>query len=85
MLEQGKAIVHVSPQLCNLRQPLGSEDLSSDKRTVVDDQHQALDHKHTYIHVLAYGIVPAGWLLSPFFTKKMGESSNGSNMYMYLV
>ncbi len=43
----------------------------------VDDQRGALDHKHTYIHVLSYGIVPAGWLLSPFFIK-MGKSSNGS-------
>ncbi len=43
-----------------------------------DDQRGALDHKHTYIHVLAYGIVPAGWLLSPFFTKKTGESSDSS-------
>ncbi len=40
---------------------------------VVDDQRGALDHKHTYIHVLSYGIVPASWLLSPFFTKKTSE------------
>ncbi len=46
---------------------------------VVDDQRGTLVHKHTsYIHVLAYGIVPTGWLLSPFFTKKTGESSNSS-------
>ncbi len=49
-------------------------------KNVLDDQRGALDHKHTYmyIHVLAYGIVPAGWLLSLFFTKKTGESSNSS-------
>ncbi len=40
---------------------------------VVDDQRAELDHKHTYIHVLSYGIVPADWLLSPFFTKKTSE------------
>ncbi len=34
---------------------------------VVDDQRG--DHKHTYIHVLSYGIIPAGWFLSPFATK----------------
>ncbi len=45
---------------------------------VVDDQRGALDHQHTYIHVLSYGIVPAGWLLSPFFTKNTSEQSNGS-------
>ncbi len=45
---------------------------------VAGNQRAALDHKHTNIHGLSYGIVPAGWLLSRFFTKKMGESSNGS-------
>ncbi len=37
---------------------------------VGDDQRGALDHKHTYIHVPAYGIVPAGWLLSPFLLRR---------------
>ncbi len=69
-LEAGQATA--SPRWCNLWQPLGSEDLSSNK--VVDDQCAALDHKHTYILVLnSYGIVPAGWLLSTFFTKNTSE------------
>ncbi len=44
---------------------------------VVDDLRGAPDHKHTYIHVLSYGHVITGWLLSSLFTRKTGESSNG--------
>ncbi len=40
---------------------------------VVDDQRGALDHKHTYIHVLSCGHVTTGWPLSSFFTKKTSE------------
>ncbi len=32
---------------------------------VAGDQHAALDHKHTYMHVVSYGIISAGLLLSP--------------------
>ncbi len=66
--------------LCNLWQPVDSEDLSSDKCSW-RSAWSAWPQTHTYVHTCTFLWGHSRWLaFVAVFTKKTGESSNSSFM-----